>query len=75
MSQEPDKFDNEFVEAIKKNPTNIEEVQQVVFCDVCGEEIENEVLVKEGKMYCSEECMERESGSTLEKHSRKVSLC
>ena len=44
---------------------------QEFFCEVCGEEIENEELVKEGKFYCSEECFDRNSPNTG-RQSRKV---
>lgn len=52
-----------------------EESASELSCHTCGEEIDSDEFVNDKKLYCSEECMERETPSsvTVESTRRRVS--
>ena len=41
------------------------ETAPALSCYTCGEEIDREEIIKGDKLYCSEECMERERSSII----------
>lgn len=52
-----------------------EETAPALSCHTCGEEIYSEEFVNDEKLYCSEECMERESSAmSVDTTRRRVSL-
>ena len=76
MPQKSEIINNVHVKAIQKKTSSIEEAdlkeQHKSSCDVCGEEVVNKELVKEGRLYCSDECFEGDSTLSDENHSRKM---
>ena len=52
-----------------------EDTAPALSCHTCGEEIDSEEFVNDEKLYCSEECIEREtqSGMPVETTRRRVS--
>lgn len=52
-----------------------EETAPALSCHTCGEEIYSEEFVRDEKLYCSEECMERESSAmSVDTTRRRVRL-
>ena len=63
-------------EVVRDLSLKYKETAPALSCHSCGEEIDSEEFVNEEKLYCSEECMERETQSALpvESSRRRVSL-
>ena len=63
-------------EVVRDLSLKYKETAPALSCHSCGEEIDSEEFVNEEKLYCSEECMERETQSALpvESTRRRVSL-
>ena len=52
-----------------------EETAPALSCHTCGEEIYSEEFIRDEKLYCSEECMERESSAmSVDTTRRRVRL-
>ena len=53
----------------------LKETAPELSCHTCGEEIDSDEFVNDEKLYCSEECMERETPSSVpvESTRRRVS--
>ena len=52
-----------------------EETAPALSCHTCGEEIYSEEFVNDEKLYCSEECMERESSAMSVDTTRRRVRC
>lgn len=78
-SEEEEEEDEEIFrsdEVVRDLSLKYKETAPALSCHSCGEEIDGEEFVNEEKLYCSEECMGRETQSALpvESTRRRVSL-
>lgn len=71
-SEEEEMFASD--EVVKDFSLKHQETAPSLSCHTCGEEIDSEEFVNEEKLYCSEECMERETQSVtaMETTRRRV---
>lgn len=61
--EEEDNFESD--EVVRDLSQKHKETAPALSCYTCGEEIDSEEFVNEDKLYCSEECMEREAQSVM----------